>query len=950
MSAIPHRSFAGGEITPELYPRTDTAKHQTSAKTLRNGYVMKHGGFSSRPGGVFVAEVKDSSKTVRLIEFVFNTSQTYVLEFGNLYMRVHKSGVQQTLAAQNITGITNANPGVLTYAGADTYANGDEVYISGITGAIGAYLNGRNFKVASVNAGLNTFQLNYLDGSAVNTTSMGSWTAGGTIAEVYTVTTPYVEADLPEIRFAQSADVVTIVHPTYVPYELARLSDTSWTLTAISFGPAMSNPQGCSSTAGAAGAIVHRYMVTAVAVDTNEESLPGQSPSGAGISAVTKASPAVVTSAAHGFADGDSIYISGIVGMTQINLRSFIIAGVTANTFELVSENSTTYDTYTSGGTAYQSSCKVAAAAPATATPNVISWSSVAGSAYYNIYKMVNGLFGYLGSALGTSFSDVGSTPDTTDSPAVFRNPFNQSTKYPSCVAYLQQRLSFGNTNDNPEGVYASRSANYKNFSVSRPSQDDDSLTFALVGSKVNQVKHLFELGKPVMLTDSGEWVCDGASDGIMKPSGINPRQQSYNGSSSRRPLIVGNTALYNQANSAIVRDLAYAFQKQGLDGGDLTTFASHLIDGYTISDWAYQKTPHSIIWCVRSDGELLSLTYNSEQQIIAWTHHDFDGTVENVCAVPEGSEYAVYLVVKRTVNSATKRYIERLSSRRISDIVDFIGMDCTLSYDGRNTASTTMTLSGGTNWDETETLTLTASAAFFASTDETYNNKIFLTGSDGSIVRFTINHYTSTTVVTGLADRTVASALRSAAVTTWSKAVTHISGLWHIEGKAVSIMGDGYVVASPNNEDYDAYTVTNGALVLDQPYAVVHIGLPFTVDLETLDIDTASGESIASRMKHVGEVTIHVKDTRGIFIGGVNPDDVVDNTDDDPLLNLVPLKLRQYENYEAPNALQTGKITQNILPEWNSNGRVFIRQVDPLPVSILAVVPDGLVPFPGGG
>ena len=263
MSSLIQRSFSGGEIAPALYARVDTSKYANGVRTLRNFLLMRHGGASNRPGTEFICEVKDSTKTVRLIPFVFNTSQTYMLEFGDQYMRVLKSGVPIRNAAQNISGISNANPGVLTYSGADNYANGDHVYISGITSSsgLGNYLNGRTLKVAGVNTGANTFQLNYLDGSAVNTSSWGSYSAGGgTIAEIYEIATPYLEADLADLKFVQSADVITIVHPTYAPRQIARTADDNWTLTTVTFAPEITAP-GSVINSGAAGSATE-WVVT----------------------------------------------------------------------------------------------------------------------------------------------------------------------------------------------------------------------------------------------------------------------------------------------------------------------------------------------------------------------------------------------------------------------------------------------------------------------------------------------------------------------------------------------------------------------------------------------------------------------------------------------------------------------------------------------------------------
>ena len=904
MANVRQLSFSSGEITPALYARVDLVKYATGLKTLENFWVMRHGGVANRPGTKYIAEVKDSSKAVRLIPFVFNAGQTYILEFGNLYMRVYKDGAQLQ--------------------------------------------------------------------------------SGGS---PYEITTPYVEADLPELQYVQSADVVTLVHPNYAPRDLARTGDTTWTLTTITFGATIATPTGLASSASGTA---YYYKVTAVSATTNEESLP------------------------------------------------------------------------------------TAAVGSSTQT-STLTWTAVTGAGFYNIYKLSNGEYGWIGLAgavASPSFVDATFTPDMLDTPPVDRQPFTGTGNYPSAVAYYQQRRIFANTDNNPEGIWTSKSALRKNFMVSTPLQDDDAITFAMAGRQVNEIRHLVEAGKFIAFTASGEWTIEGDAAGVLTPSAINPKQYTANGSGSLPPLVAGGSALYVQARGSVVRDLAYEFESQGYRGNELSIFAAHLIDSYTLKDWAYQQIPHSIVWAVRSDGKLIGLTYVREHVVIGWHRHAFDGVVENVCVVPEGTEDALYLVVKRTINSIlnpsfevntsswntasswwindgavltrdtseykdgiasariatgtgatqrginqqlnrtwlagvpytlkvwvksntstasirvffggtttggniqqdinlstswqqvtlvwtptatitlafagvknmpdtditffvdnwqcnydVKRYVERIYTRRISDIRDAVFVDCALSYDGRNTGATTMTLSGGTNWTYDENLTLTASVSYFVSGD--VGNEIWLTGSDGTVIRCKISAYTSGTVVTVSPHKTVPVAMRGAAITNWSKAVDEISGLNHLEGKKVSILGDGFVVANPNNSSYTEKIVVNGAVTLDKPYAVIHAGLPITADMETLNIDVPQGQSLADKKKNVGRLTIFTESSRGIWAG---PD----------ADNLTELKIRDDESYDDPVELATGTVELNIKPEWNSTGKIMIRQTDPLPLSILAVVPAG--------
>jgi len=853
MTNIAIRSFTGGELSPSLYARVDLAKYQQGLRTCKNFLVQRHGGVANRPGTMFVGEVNDSSETVRLIPFIFNADQTYVLEFGDQYMRVIQNGAHLTETGQSITAVTQANPAVVTITG-HGYSNGDEVYISGALGM--TELNNRNFKVANVTA--NTFELTSMSGTNFDSTSLDAYTSGGLAYKIYEIVTPYLEADLSELQFVQSADVVTIVHPSYAPRELARTGHTSWTITTITFAPTIAAPTGVTNTGS--GGSTYRWVVTAIEEDTYQESL---------------------------------------------------------------------------------ASAETTSSTNPSSTAVTINWTAVTGAQEYNVYRFKNGAFGFVGIASSNTFTDDGITPDATSSPPITRNPFNASDDYPSAVTYFQQRLCFANTNNNPERVYTSKSGAFKNFTISSPLQDDDAVTFTLAGRQVNEVRHLLDIGELIIMTSGAEWSVEGGSGGVLTPIDVNPKQHSYSGSSNLSPIIISGSALFVQARGNVVRDLGFDFNIEGYRGNDLTIFSTHLFEGKTIVDWTYQQVPNSVVWCVRSDGVLLGLTYVREHQVWAWHRHEFtNGLVENVTVVPEGDEDFLYVVVKRTVDGETRRYVERLSSRFVdsTDLEALTYLDSYLTYDGRNTGSETMTISGGTTWAYDETLTLTASTSTFVAAD--VGNQVFIEDAAGDTIRFTIDAYTSGTVVTGRPHKTVPNSLRNAAVATWSKAVDQVTGLWHLEGQNVSVYADGFVVANPNNDSYDSISVSNGTATLDKSYAVIHVGLPITSDMETLDIDQIEGESIADKKKQINRVTLFVESSRGIFAGNSAP------TGSNILEGLEELKIRDDEGYDDPVNLKTGVVEVNIRPEWNSNGRVFIRQTDPLPLSVLAIVPSGSIPI----
>jgi hypothetical protein len=203
-SAPAFSSFTAGEISPRMEGRVTLDTYREGLADMTNLLVMPQGGVTRRPGTEFLGEIKDSSKAARLIPFQFKTSDTYILEFGDQVMRVYRNGAQVLDASvKTITGITQANPGVIT-SNSHGLSNGDEIYIDAIVGM--TELNGRNYRVAG--ATTNTFTLVDLFGNAINTTGFTAYASGGTATEIYNIATPYAVADLPALRYVQSADTM----------------------------------------------------------------------------------------------------------------------------------------------------------------------------------------------------------------------------------------------------------------------------------------------------------------------------------------------------------------------------------------------------------------------------------------------------------------------------------------------------------------------------------------------------------------------------------------------------------------------------------------------------------------------------------------------------------------------------------------------------------------------
>lgn len=425
----------------------------------------------------------------------------------------------------------------------------------------------------------------------------------------YEVATPYLEADLFDIHFVQSADVLTLVHPNYAPRELRRLGATNWTLTTIAFASSLAAPTGVTATptvpSGATGLTTQSYKVTALGADVLDESLASAAAS------------------------------------CSNNLN-------------------------------------------AVGAFNTVTWSAVAGASRYNVYKLDNGLYGFIGQAAGTSFVDDNITADVSITPPEASDPFVGDGNYPAATSYFEQRRAFAGTLNQPQKLWMTRSGTESNLTYSIPSRDDDALEFRVAARENNTIRHIVPLTDMILLTSSAEWRVFSVS-GALTPSTLIVKPQSYIGASNTQPVIVNNNLLFEAARGGHLRELAYSTEGGGYLTGDLSLRAPHLFDELQIVDMAYAKSPQPVVWCVSSNGKLLGLTYVPEQNVLAWHQHDTLGLFESVAVVAEGAEDALYVVAKRSIDGADVRYVERMAyrPRGFADPADAFFVDAGVQYNG---------------------------------------------------------------------------------------------------------------------------------------------------------------------------------------------------------------------------------------------------------------------------
>ena len=664
--AVQLTNFTGGELSPRLDGRNDLQKYPTGCKTLENMIIFPHGSAARRSGTQFVAEVKDSTKETRLIPFEFSTTQTYILEFGDQYIRFYKDN--------------------------------------------GQILSG---------------------GSA------------------YEISSPYLESELFDIKFAQSADVMYLCHPSHPVQKLSRTGHTAWTLTEVEFtnGPFMD----------------HNITDTEITLSHTNKGQTGT----ATLSSTTGV-------------NNDQGWLSTDVGrLVHFKDGHYKITSVTSTTV-------------------------------AVATSVVAPSSSSADTDF----------------ALGA---------------------FSDTTGHPSCVTFFEQRLVFAGTTEQPQTIFFSKSGDYENMDDNYHGTvaDDDSIIYTIASNQVNAIRFMTATRTLIIGTAGGEFaVSGGGTDIAITPTNILIKKQSNNGAANVDALAVGNATLFLQRAKRKLRELAYNFDVDGYIAPDLTILAEHISEG-GFKQLSYQQEPNQIIWCVRNDGQLVGLTYQREQQVVAWHRHIFGGAFgsgnavcESAATIPtDDSEYQTWVIVKRTIDGNTKRYIEYMHNYDFDETDDtsFNFLDSQLSYDG--------------------------------------------------------------------------------------SAVTTISGLSHLEGQEVSILADG--ATHPNK------TVSSGEITLDRSASKVKVGLPYTSLLQTMRIDAGSQNGTSqSKTKRIYEITIRLYESIGVEVG---PD--LNN------MERIPFRSSADEMDEGVNVF-TGDKEVEFRGNYETDGFIFVRQTQPLPLTILSLYP----------
>ncbi len=838
-------NFTAGELSPRLDGRTDLTKYAAGCSNLENLVIYPHGAAARRPGTTHVAQVADSSKKTRLIPFEFSTTQTYILEFSNLKIRFFKDNGAILEGDKTITGITQANPAVVT-SSSHGYSNGDEIRITSVVGM--TEVNNKRFLVAGVTT--NTFQLTDKDGDNINSSGYTAYSSAGTANRVYTITSPYLEAELFDIKFAQSADVMYITHPSHEVEKLSRTGHTSWTLADVDFtnGPFID-------------------------VNTTATTL---TPASAGVGTGVN----ITASSTTGIND-DQGWLTTDVGR-QIHFNGGY-AVITARTNSTVAVATIT--------TAF------------TNTNSVTAW--------------------YLGA-------------------------FSDTTGFPSCVTFFEQRLVFAATLSNPQTVYFSKSGDYENMdaNIAGTVADDDAIIYTIASNQVNAIRFMSATRTLIIGTAGGEFaVSGGGDDSSVTPTNILIKKQTNNGGANVDAVAVGNATLFLQRAKRKIRELAYNFDVDGYSSPDLTILAEHVTSG-GITQMAFQGEPLSILWCVRGDGELAALTYQREQEVVAWHRHIFGGrfgdatiTVTDYANIADGSRLVLTKSdgTTTTFTSATssttgKFHTVTSNNQTATNLKTLIDADSDFTATvSSNVVTITETSPSSTGFltiksvDDTTRLTKTdqgksvcESVAVIPTDDSEYQIWVIIKRTvNGSTRRYVeyLNVFDFDET-----DNTSFNFLDSA-LSYSGTAATTFTGLDHLEGQTVAILADG--ATHPDKP------VSSGSVVLDRSATNVKIGLAYNSILKTMRIDAGSQDGTSQgKTKRIYEITARLYQSVGVEVG---PD----------LSNMERIPFRTSANpMDEGIPVFTGDKEVEFRGNYDTDGYIIVRQTQPLPFTILSLYP----------
>lgn len=264
---------------------------------------------------------------------------------------------------------------------------------------------------------------------------------------------------------------------------------------------------------------------------------------------------------------------------------------------------------------------------------------------------VLNGGSGYSTSSQVTVVSEQGSG-------AKFRVEVSGDTpsEFPRASGQFDQRRVFAGSNTNPLKVWMTSAGKQSLMMTHIPIQDDDRIEIVAVASDADMVRHVVGMESLLLFTGSSELRVLSMNSDRLTPSTVGVRAQSYVGSNAVKPVVVGNNVVYIASRGGHPRQIVYSNTAQSYTSIDLGLRCPHLFDNKDIVDMTLSKSPNSCLWVVSNEGELYCATYLPDQNINAWVRIEVGDKVESVCAIAEGSEDHVYIVVRRNGQACIER------------------------------------------------------------------------------------------------------------------------------------------------------------------------------------------------------------------------------------------------------------------------------------------------------
>jgi hypothetical protein len=631
-------NFTGGELSPRLDGRVKITKYSNGCRRLENFTVLPHGGVRKRSGTKFVVEQKNATDDVILVPFQYNVEQSYMLLFGPGYVWFLKEQGIITFPSVTITGVSKANPGVVTAAG-HGYSNGDRLILGGISGM--TELNNRQVIVAGATA--TTFQLTDTNGDNINTSAYTTYTANGTASEIVELTTTYTNDELSTLAFAQSADTLYIAHKNHPLRKITRSSHTSWALEepTINTGPFRTiNPTRANKITPS------NFSASATSYGTH-------------IVGETCTLTASSSGTFHEDMVGALFRLNEEGGSTGINSAPIGDSTITLSPGNVYTNEGMIYGVYAVNGTAnWGKYTRVPAHDSGTVRVYAGSSSQFFDSDFLHPGYCIVRITAYTSSTVVTAQIVRYQMPRSVVSGGTSyweEGAWSEYRGYPRAIAFYEQRLFLAGSDSDPSVLWGSRSAAYEDFEDG--ADDDDALIYRITSGLADTIRWLMSGRVLTAGSSAGEYAIAASSQNeALTPSNFKANPQTSYGTSSTPPIRINQAVLYPQRQgdpdnaSRKLREFAYSYESDSFNSTDLTVFSEHIFsDGLT--RLAYQVEPDSIVWVARTDGQLAACTYERSQEVIAWHRHVLGGEsarVNTLGVIPGAGGDELWLSVTR--------------------------------------------------------------------------------------------------------------------------------------------------------------------------------------------------------------------------------------------------------------------------------------------------------------